>query len=121
MLSIRSFVVNVRDLDRATEFWSAALGYDVATVADDWVTLTPPGGVPRLCLQLTDEAPPEFPHDHLDLDGGSEAAGVAAAVERLIALGAERVDWPRYEGRDDFVVLADPDGNRFCVVQTTET
>jgi catechol 2,3-dioxygenase-like lactoylglutathione lyase family enzyme len=118
MLTIRSFVVNVRDLARVAEFWSAALGYEVAAVEDEWVTLEPPGGGPRLCLQHTDEAPAEIPHDHLDLDAG-DAAGVAAEVERLVALGAERVDWPLYEGDDDFVVLADPDGNRFCLIQTS--
>lgn len=37
-------------------------------------------------------------------------------VERLIRLGATRVDWD-YPERADYVVLADPDGNRFCVVQ----
>ena len=40
----------------------------------------------------------------------------AAEVERLLSLGAERVDW-RYEPDADYVVLADPDGNRFYVVQ----
>lgn len=117
MLTIRSFVVNVRDLDRGAAFWSAALGYEATDVADDWVTLTPPGGGPRLCLQLTDQAPADIPHDHLDLDAG-DAAGVAAEVERLVGLGAQRVDWPLYDGDDDFVVLADPDGNRFCLVDT---
>ena len=39
----------------------------------------------------------------------------AAEVERLVALGATRVDW-RYEPNADYVVLADPDGNTFCVV-----
>lgn len=118
MLTIRSFVLNVRDLSRGAAFWSAALGYEVADLVDDCATLTPPGGGPRLCLQLTDEAPADIPHDHLDLDAG-DAAGVAAEVERLVGLGAERVDWPLYEGDDGFVVMADPDGNRFCLIDTS--
>lgn len=40
----------------------------------------------------------------------------AAEVERLLGLGARRVDW-RYPEQADYVVLADPDGNTFCVVQ----
>jgi hypothetical protein len=37
-------------------------------------------------------------------------------VERLVALGARRYPW-RYNPEADFVVLEDPDGNLFCVVQ----
>ena len=51
------------------------------------------------------------PH-HLDLftqDQNGE-------VERLLKLGATRVEWD-YEPGADYVVLADPDGNTFCVVQ----
>ena len=49
---------------------------------------------------------------HLDLCAGDQAR----EVERLVALGAQRYAW-RYREGDDFVVLADPDGNLFCVVQ----
>lgn len=38
-------------------------------------------------------------------------------IERLVALGATRYPW-RHRPGDDFVVLEDPDGNLFCVVQT---
>ena len=38
-----------------------------------------------------------------------------AQVERLVSLGARRVDWD-YPEDADFVVLADPDGNLFCVI-----
>jgi hypothetical protein len=40
-------------------------------------------------------------------------------VERLVGIGATRVDWD-YEPAADYIVLADPDGNRFCVVQAGE-
>jgi len=46
----------------------------------------------------------------------ASAAEQAQAVERLVSLGAERVDWDHYPEDPDFVVLADPEGNRFCVV-----
>jgi hypothetical protein len=48
---------------------------------------------------------------HLDL----YATDQSAEVERLITLGARRVNW-RYPDGADYVVLADPDGNTFCVV-----
>ena len=37
-------------------------------------------------------------------------------AERLVSIGAERVDWDSYPDDPDFVVLSDPDGNRFCIV-----
>ncbi|MEV8408776.1 VOC family protein [Streptomyces niveus] len=55
---------------------------------------------------------------HLDLYA-RDAAEQAAEVARLKSLGAERVDWDRYPDNADFVVLADTEGNRFCVIDTT--
>ena len=47
----------------------------------------------------------------------ADEAEQLAEVERLISLGATRVEWT-YPADADFVVLADPDGNLFCVVNT---
>jgi hypothetical protein len=58
------------------------------------------------------------PRVRLDL-ATDDAAQQAQEVERLISLGAERVDWDLYPDDPDFVVLADPEGNRFCVVDTS--
>lgn len=113
-------MINVADVHRAAAFWCAALGYEpLREVQDDWVILVPTNGVgQRISINLSDQAAPEVPHVHLDLYAG-DAADQAAEVERLIALGAERVDWPLYPEDDhDYVVLADPDGNRFCVIDT---
>jgi Glyoxalase-like domain len=55
---------------------------------------------------------------HLDLYAG-DAADQAAEIERLVALGATRVDWDRYPENPDFVVMADTEGNRFCVIDTS--
>jgi len=64
-------------------------------------------GAPRLHLDETDRT-------HLDLWAADEHEQLAE-VERLLALGASRVEWNYPEGAD-FVVLADPDGNLFCVI-----
>lgn len=55
------------------------------------------------------------PRLHLDLfvDTADEQR---SAVERLVALGAQQVDWDSYPPDPDFVVLAGPEGNLFCVV-----
>ena len=50
---------------------------------------------------------------HMDLFTRDQAK----EVERLLNLGASRVDW-NYEPDADYIVLADPDANTFCVVQT---
>jgi hypothetical protein len=49
----------------------------------------------------------------------ADRAEQAAEVARLVGLGAAVVDWDSYPADPDFVVLADPDGNRFCVVRLT--
>ena len=120
MLSIGSVVINVADVRRAAAFWCAALGYEpLRAIQDDWVILVPTSGTgQRISINLSDQAPPDVPHVHLDLYAGDHA-DQEAEVERLVGLGAERVDWPHYpDGEHDFVVLADPDGNRFCVIDT---
>jgi hypothetical protein len=66
-------------------------------------------------MQRSDQGPDVHPRIHLDLHVGS-AAEQEAEAERLIALGAQRVEWDRYPDDPDFVVLADPAGNRFCIV-----
>jgi len=53
---------------------------------------------------------------HLDLRTAS-AEEQRAEIDRLIAAGATRVDWT-YPENASFVVLADPEGNLFCVVNT---
>jgi catechol 2,3-dioxygenase-like lactoylglutathione lyase family enzyme len=112
---VGSIVVRCRKFDEMLVFWQAALGYvPQAPPEDGWVILTDPTGRgPNISLDQVDQPPPlgEVSRVHLDLytdDGAGE-------VERLLALGATRYE--REAGPDDdFVVLVDPDGNRFCVV-----
>ncbi|MFE9096305.1 VOC family protein [Streptomyces sp. NPDC007264] len=120
MLGIGSVVLGVSDVGRAAAFWTKALGYVPRDeIEDDWVVLVPTDGAagPRLSLGLSETPVQEHPRVHLDLYAGG-AADQAAEVERLLALGARCVDWELYPEDADFVVLADPDGNRFCVVDT---
>lgn len=108
MLRIGSIVLNVSDLDRASAFWSTALGHTPRPGRPE--VLTPPGGAgPLLWLDEDDRT-------HLDLWTDS-AEEQQAEVERLLALGAARVEWEYPDGAD-FVVLADPEGNLFCVINT---
>jgi len=111
-------VLGVTDVQRAVAFWREALGYDVRTDGfGGWATvLTPPGGSgTKIALQRSQTPVQDHPRLHLDLHV-ADAAEKATEAARLVSLGAERVDWDSYPGDPDFVVLADPDGNRFCIV-----
>jgi catechol 2,3-dioxygenase-like lactoylglutathione lyase family enzyme len=118
MVTFGVVVLGVTDVRRAAEFWCAALGYQVrADGFGGWArVLTPPGSTENaIALQTSATPPQEHPRMHLDLHVAS-AAEQAAETERLVTLGATRVDWDSYPEDPDFVVLADPDGNRFCIV-----
>ena len=113
MLAIGAVVWGVRDLQRGITFWSKALNYELRRAPDvDFAILVPKdgGGVQLSLKQVTSDTPKRH---HLDLFTHEQVG----EVERLLALGAQRVDWD-YEPDADYVVLADPDGNTFCVVQT---
>jgi catechol 2,3-dioxygenase-like lactoylglutathione lyase family enzyme len=115
-LTIGSTVLGVADVARARDFWTAALGYVPRDAEPDhtWAVLVPPDGAgAQLSLMLSDTPPQARPRVHLDL----YAADQAAEISRLTGLGARVVeDWAGYTDDSDFVVLEDPDGNRFCVV-----
>ncbi|MFG2815790.1 VOC family protein [Streptomyces sp. NPDC048410] len=121
MLSIGTIVMGAADVRRAAEFWGRALGYVPRDVAadDGWAVLVPADGQgPGIALDLSTTPVQEQPRVHLDLYAGDRAEQ-EAEVARLIGLGAERVDWELYPDDPDFVVLADPEGNRFCVIDTS--
>ncbi|MGH3353649.1 MAG: VOC family protein [Nocardioides sp.] len=110
-------VIGVVDMERAAAFWTAAL--DLVDTAewrsDQWRTLCHRDGSRALGLQRSDSPVEPRPRIHLDLFVDS-AADQADEVERLLDLGAQRVQWDLYPPNPDFVVLADPDDNLFCVV-----
>jgi hypothetical protein len=108
MVRIGSVVMNVGDTGRAAEFWRRALGY-ASSPGNPAFLLPDRSEGPRLHLDEDDRM-------HLDLWVAS-AEEQHAEVERLISLGAKRVDW-EYPDDADFVVLADTEGNLFCVVNT---
>ncbi|MFC4913510.1 VOC family protein [Actinomadura gamaensis] len=122
MLRIGSVVLGVSDVRRAAAFWTQALGYVPRDeVNDRFLVLVPSDGVGvQLALGRSESPVQDHPRVHLDLYA-ADAAAQQAEVERLVSLGAERVDWDLYPDDPDFVVLADPDGNRFCIIDTSRT
>lgn len=113
-LYIGSTVINATDLERAIAFWTIALGYVVRDADPTFAVLTDPGRRwSNVSLQRTDEPKHGRNRVHLDL----YAADRDGEVARLEVLGAVRVPWS-YQQADDHIVMADPDGNEFCVVQS---
>lgn len=118
MLRLGIPVIGVTDLPRAAAFWTAALPL-VATPewqSETWRTLNFADGSGR-ALGLQRSTSPSEPHPRVHLDLFTDTAEEQQVeVRRLIGLGARAVDWGCYPAEPDFVVLADPDGNIFCVV-----
>jgi len=119
MLIVGSVVIRVDDMARQVAFWSAALNYVPRDDADDDFTqLLPHEGRPgpRISLDRWHADLHNPPRLHLDLFARDQKA----EVERLKALGATGIDWPRKRPEADFVILADPEGNRFCVIDAPD-
>ena len=114
MISIGSIVIRVDDLQRQKAFWTAALDYVPREGDDDDFALLRPrdGAGPNVSLDRVRSALQIPPRIHLDL----YAEDQAAEVKRLIGLGASEVHWDRRPPDADYVILADPEGNRFCVI-----
>ena len=114
----QSVVIDSTDPARLAPFWEAALGWRRTYETDDEIVLEPPVGsadegvVPDLLIGRVLEAQLGKNRLHLDLRPDDQAAEVA----RLEGLGARRVDVG--QGPEvTWIVLADPDGNEFCVLR----
>jgi predicted enzyme related to lactoylglutathione lyase len=114
MIRVGSIVLRVDDLERQVDFWEAALDYvRRESDSDDFVLLRPrDGNGPNISLDLARSTLQLPPRIHLDM----YTADQAGEVERLIALGATEIHWDKRPPDADYVILADPEGNRFCVV-----
>jgi hypothetical protein len=116
-MRIGSIVFRVDDLVGQTAFWAAALDYvPRPDDSDDFVLLRPRDGTgPNVSLDRHHSSVVLPPRIHLDLYADDQEA----EVERLIALGASRVHWSGRPADADYIILADPEGNRFCVVDAS--
>jgi predicted enzyme related to lactoylglutathione lyase len=112
------WTLDVHDVELMVDFWSQALGYRVDRGADGNAKLYPaddaPADVPTVWLQAGAGAKQDKNRNHPDLRPAD--GDVDAEVQRLVELGARQVDVGQTE-QDPFVVLADPEGNEFCVLR----
>jgi hypothetical protein len=112
-------VIDCHDHDLVGRFWADVLGYEVVDRADgptEWyVELAgPPGSGPTLLVARGSDE--KVGKNRLHIDVNATDREQEAEVERILALGATRVDIG--QGDQPWVVLADLEGNEFCVLRS---
>lgn len=117
-MRLENITIDTIDPTRVAAFWEAALSTDRVTTAPDLVETrlsTPDGPWFDLCIPRVPTPPDEPLRLHLDLLGGADRDAV---VDRLLGLGAVHLDIG--QGDVPWVVLADPEGTPFCVLEERE-
>lgn len=114
-MKIGSIVIQCYEFDKMFDFWKKALNYQPREPAQGgWVVLCAPKGEgPNLSLNKVNEhRSGKRSSLHLDLYTSDQMN----EVKRLLSIGARPYNW-RYPKDADYVVMQDPDGNLFCIVQ----
>lgn len=114
-MRLENIAIDVINPVRAADFWEAALGAERQTSALDLVETrltVPEGPWFDICIAQVPTPPDEPLRLHLDLRGGADQSAV---VDRLLSLGARHLDIG--QGEVPWVVLADPEGTPFCVME----
>ena len=116
-MHVGSVVIDCNDLPGMLAFWQAALGYVLRDPPeDDWAVLCDAQGRRvNVSLQVVPERRVGKNRLHLDLYTDDQEG----EVRRLLTLGATRAGRAREPG-DDFILLEDPEGNVFCVVDRSQ-
>lgn len=115
-MRIGSVVIDCNDFPTMSAFWQDALGYVPREAPEeDWVVLRDPKGKNvNVSLQVVPEKRAGKNRLHFDLYTTHQEH----QVERLLSIGARRHARSQ-EADEDFIVLEDPEGNLFCVVDTS--
>lgn len=112
---LENIVIDAVDPQRVGRFWQAAVGGEQLTdepgIFETRLSIDD-GPVLDLCVQQVPEPPADPLRLHFDLLGGARQA---ETVDRLLRLGARHLDLG--QGDVGWVVLADPEGNPFCVME----
>jgi predicted enzyme related to lactoylglutathione lyase len=112
-------VIDAHDLPGLARFWSQALGWKVLSEREREVVIGPDEAAPvGICFMPVTDAKTVKNRVHLDLTASADDRD--AEIERLLALGAVRADIGQ-TGTESWTVLADPEGNEFCVVRPKAT
>ena len=122
-VSLHHVVVDAHDLPGLARFWSQVLDWPILSAREREVVIGPADNAPiGICFMPSPDEKVVKNRVHLDLNPGADASDSEreAEIERIIALGARRVDVGQ-QGDETWTVLADPEGNEFCVVRPKRT
>jgi catechol 2,3-dioxygenase-like lactoylglutathione lyase family enzyme len=117
-LCLDALCIDANEPRRLARFWADALRWEINDDTDDEIGLVPTDGTRfRILFEPVPNAKTGQNRNHLDLTTTS-VDDQNETVSRLIALGARHVDIG--QGPDEtHVVLADPEGNEFCIIEPT--
>ncbi|MEU9075507.1 VOC family protein [Kitasatospora sp. NPDC048538] len=114
-------VIDAADPERLAAFWREVLGYVELDRDDDGsIEIGPPGSVPggpQPTLLFSPSEDPRTGKLRMHIDVNATDRDQDAELERLLALGARPVDIGQ-TGEESWHVLADPEGNEFCLLRT---
>jgi hypothetical protein len=111
---LTTIVIDAADPTRIAAFWVAVLGWDAKPDADGDIVLSDPTGASSVELLFIKVPEPKRLKNRLHLDLNPLDADQSAELDRLLSLGAVRVDIGQVD--TSWVVLADPEGNEFCLL-----
>jgi predicted enzyme related to lactoylglutathione lyase len=112
---VHHIVVDAHDLPELARFWTQALGWKILSAREREIVIGPDENAPvGMCFMPVSDVKTVKNRVHLDLT--TEAADRDGEIARLLALGARRADIGQ-TGNEPWTVLADPEGNEFCVVR----
>lgn len=116
---LHHIVIDAHDLPGLARFWTQALGWKVLSEREREIVIGSGEDAPAgICfMPVTD---PKAVKNRMHLDLTASAADRDREIERLLALGAHQADIGQ-TGAESWTVLADPEGNEFCVVRPKET
>ncbi|MFC9034485.1 VOC family protein [Streptomyces arboris] len=117
---ISELVIEAADAERLAAFWSEVLGYvEIGRESDGSIEIGPPGigfGGPQPTIVLSPNSEPRTGKVRLHIDLSATDRDQDAELERLLALGARPADVGQ-TGDESWRVLADPEGNVFCLLR----
>jgi predicted enzyme related to lactoylglutathione lyase len=122
-VSLHHVVVDAHDLPGLARFWSQVLDWPILSEREREVVIGPADDAPiGMCFMPSPDEKVVKNRVHVDLNPGADVSDSAreAEIERIIALGARRVDVGQ-RGDETWTVLADLEGNEFCVIRAKRT
>ena len=116
---LHHIVIDAHDLPKLARFWTQALGWQVLSEREREIVIGTDENAPvGICfMPVTDQ---KIVKNRVHLDITTEAQDRDQEIDRLLGLGAQRADIGQ-TGKESWTVLADSEGNEFCVIRPKET